>query len=186
VPGCHSGVCGAAASRRQCMAGRQRDDLSTPGCVKRTSTDHPPPESDSQSESYRAPLAPGRSHGHSATAAGLGSTCRRRSRLGLHSEVQRKNERDGCRGRSQMYHKRRRTEFKRLQRGFRIRCPLTERLQLLSSSGGRQATPAGAAGVPNCQTAENGSSEERKPPGTAATASTTVFGLRQVPLAALK
>src|SRR5258708_7128428 len=40
-----------------------------------------------------------------------------------------------------MYHKRRRAGFKRLQREFRIRCPLTERIQLLSSSGGAKRPP---------------------------------------------
>jgi hypothetical protein len=40
-----------------------------------------------------------------------------------------------------MYHKRRRAGFKRLQREFRIRCPLTERFQLLSSSRGAERRP---------------------------------------------
>jgi hypothetical protein len=40
-----------------------------------------------------------------------------------------------------MYHKRRRAGFKRLQREFRFRCPLTERFPLLSSSGGAKRRP---------------------------------------------
>jgi hypothetical protein len=71
-------------------------------------------------------------------------------------------------GRCQMYHKRRRAGFKRLQREFRIRCPLIERFQLLSSSGGAKRRPPvclRGAELPAFPTfdSENGSSEERSP-----------------------
>jgi hypothetical protein len=86
---------------------------------------------------------------------------RRRSRLSLPSEVQRKNERQGCRRRIQMYHKRRRAGFKRLQRGFRIRCPLTERLQLLSSSRGAKRRPPVACSVQSYRRSQLSDSRRR-------------------------
>src|SRR5882672_11234412 len=68
-----------------------------------------------------------------------------------------------------MYHKRRRAGFKRLQARISNSLSFDRTFSTAIIVRRRQAAPAGvlarcrAARVPNCQTAENGSSEERKP-----------------------